>query len=167
MATTAALITLDEYMSTSYSPDCEYIDGLVVERNVGQGKHGYAQSKLLFRLAELMAGKKLIVLVEQRTRVTPTRVRIPDVCVIEELEEVVTKAPLLCVEVLSPDDRWSRVIASVSDYQNMGVPCVWVIDPYEEKAWIFESEHPPVEANEGRLTARSLGVEVQLTEVVP
>jgi Uma2 family endonuclease len=167
MATTAALITLDEYMSTSYSPDCEYIDGLVVERNVGQGKHAYAQSKLLFRLAELTAGKKLIVLVEQRTRVTPTRVRIPDVCVIEELEEVVTKAPLLCVEVLSPDDRWSRVIASVSDYQSMGLPSAWVIDACEAKAWIFESEHPPVEANEGRLTARSLGVEVQLTEVVP
>lgn len=167
MAATAALITLDEYMSTSYSPDCEYIDGLVVERNVGQGRHAYAQSKLLFRLAELTAGKKLIVLVEQRTRVTGTRVRIPDVSVVEKLEEVVTNAPLLCVEVLSPDDRWSRVIASVGEYQSMGVPGVWVLDPYQAKAWVFESENPPVEVKDGRLTARSLGVEVQLTDVLP
>jgi Uma2 family endonuclease len=167
MATTAALITLDEYMSTSYSPDCEYIDGVVVERNVGQGKHAFAQSKLLFRLAELTAGKKLIVLVEQRTRVARTRVRIPDVCVIDELKEVVTKVPLLCVEILSPDDRWSRVIASVSDYQTMGVACVWLIDPYQANAWMFGSEHPPVEVKDGRLTAQSLGVEIQLTDVVP
>jgi Uma2 family endonuclease len=167
MATTAAPITLDEYMSTSYSPDCEYIDGMIVERNVGQGKHAYAQTRLLLRLAQLMTEKKRIVLVEQRVRISATRVRVPDVCVIEELEEVVTKAPLLCVEVFSPDDRWNRVLASVGDYQAMGVPCVWVIDPYQAKAWIFESENPPVEVKDGRLTAQSLGVEVQLADVLP
>jgi len=167
MATTAAPITLDEYISTSYSPDCEYIDGVVVERNVGQGKHAYAQGKIYLFLSGQVLSRSLIVLPEQRVRVSSTRVRIPDVCIIEELEEVVTKPPLLCVEVLSPDDRWSRVIASVSDYQMMGVPCVWVIDPYQVKAWTFESENPPVEVNDGRLTAQSLGVEVQLTDVLP
>jgi Uma2 family endonuclease len=167
MATAAVPITLDEYMNTSYSPDCEYIDGVVVERNVGQGKHAYTQTKLLLRLAQLMTEKKRIVLVEQRVRISATRVRIPDVCVIEELEEVVTKAPLLCVEVFSPDDRWNRVLASVGDYQAMGVPCVWVIDPYQAKAWMFESENPPLEVKDGRLTAQSLGIEVQLTDVLP
>src|SRR5438067_5420809 len=121
MATTAVPATLDEYMSTSYSPDCEYIDGLVVERNVGKGKHAYTQLRLGIKLTEQTQPKKLVVVVEQRVRISATRVRIPDVCVVEELEEVVTKAPLLCVEVLSPDDRWNRVIASVSDYQTMGV----------------------------------------------
>jgi Uma2 family endonuclease len=167
MATAAVPITLDEYMNTSYSPDCEYIDGVVVERNVGQGKHAYAQTRLLLRLAQLMTEKKRIVLVEQRVRISATRVRIPDVCVVEELEEVVTKAPLLCVEVFSPDDRWNRVLASVGDYQAMGVQCVWVIDPYLAKAWVFESENPPVEVKDGRLMAQSLGVEVQLADVLP
>jgi Uma2 family endonuclease len=167
MATTALPITLDEYMNTSYSPDCEYIDGVVVERNVGRGKHAYTQLKLGIKLTEQTEPKKLIVVVEQRVRISTTRVRIPDVCVVEELEEVVTKAPLLCVEVLSPDDRWNRVIASVSDYQAMGVPCVWVIDPYQAKAWTFESENPPVEVKDGRLTAQSLQVEVQLVDVLP
>lgn len=167
MATTATPITLDEYMSTSYSPDCEYIDGVVVERNVGQGKHAYTQSRLLLKLNQLMAPKSVLVLVDQRVRVSLTRVRIPDVCVIEGLEEVVTKPPLLCVEVLSPDDRWNRVIASVSDYQMMGVPCVWVIDPYQVKAWTFESENPPVEVMDGRLTAQSLEIAVQLADVLP
>jgi Uma2 family endonuclease len=166
MATTAAFITLDEYMSTSYSPDCEYIDGVVVQRNVGQGKHAYTQSRLLLELTQLME-KGRIVLVEQRVRIAATRVRIPDVCVVGELEEVVTKPPLLCVEVLSPDDRWSRVIASVGDYQMTGVPCVWVIDPYQLKAWTFESDNPPLEVKDGRLTARSLGIDVHLADVLP
>jgi Uma2 family endonuclease len=167
MATTAVPITLDEYMSTSYSPDCEYIDGLVVARNVGQGKHAYTQGKVYLSLSGQVLWRKLIVLPEQRVRVSGTRVRIPDVCVVEELEEVVTKPPLLCVEVLSPDDRWSRVIASVGDYQTMGVPCVWVIDPYQVKAWTFESENPPLQVKDGRLTAQSLSVEVQLNDILP
>src|SRR5947208_1742959 len=116
MATTIARIALDDYMNTSYSPDCEYIDGVILERNVGQGKHAYTQSRLLLKLNQLMTEKKLIVLVEQRVRVSATRVRIPDVCVVQQLEEVASNPPLLCVEVLSPDDRWNRVIASVGDY---------------------------------------------------
>jgi Uma2 family endonuclease len=167
MATTATPITLDEYMSTSYSPDCEYIDGVVMERNVGKGRHSYTQGKIYLSLSEQVRSRALIVLPEQRVRVSSTRVRIPDVCVVEELEEVVTKPPLLCVEVLSPDDRWNRVIASVSDYQIMGVSCVWVIDPYQVKAWTFESENPPVEVKDGRLTAQSLDIEIQLADVLP
>jgi Uma2 family endonuclease len=172
MATSAALIPLDEYMSTSYSPDCEYLDGVVVERNVGKGRHAYTQGKLLLKLTAQIAGKKGIAVVEQRVRISPTRVRIPDVCVVEEVVEVISKPPLLCVEVLSPDDRWNRVIASIGDYQSMGVPCVWVIDPYQFQpyqvnAWIFESENPPVEVTDGKLTARALGTEVQLADVLP
>ncbi len=33
-ATTAVL--LSEYLETSYRPDCEYIDGELLERNVGE-----------------------------------------------------------------------------------------------------------------------------------
>jgi Uma2 family endonuclease len=166
MATTAVPITLDEYMNTSYSPDCEYIDGVVVERNVGRGKHACALSKVLLKLAEL-TGQNGVVLVAQRTRISETRVRVPDVCVVEELEDVVTKAPLLCVEVLSPEDRWNQVIASVGDYQEMGVACVWVVDPFQAKAWIFESQKGPMEVQDGKLTAQTLGVEVKLADVWP
>ncbi len=154
-------------MSTSYSPDCDYIDGVVVERNVGKGKHAYTQLRLGIKLTEQTQAKRFVVVVEQRVRVSQTRVRIPDVCVIEELEEVVSKPPLLCVEVLSPDDHWSRVIASVSDYQSMGVPCIWVIDPYGVKAWIFESEKGPMEVQDGKLTAQAAGAEIELTDVLP
>lgn len=154
-------------MSTSYSPDCEYIDGEVVERNVGKGRHAYTQGKIYFKLSEQAGAKGLVILPEQRVRISPTRVRIPDVCVVAALEEVISKPPLLCVEVFSPDDRWNRVIASVGDYQAMGVPCVWVVDPYLGRAWIFEAENPPLEAKDGRLTAQGLGVEVQLADVLP
>lgn len=167
MATAPSLIPIEEYMHTSYSPDCEYIDGVIVERDVGKGKHSYTQSRLLGRLEDLLAGRNAFVLVALRTRVSPTRVRIPDVSVISELEEVTSKPPLLCVEVMSPDDRWNRIRASVHDYEEMGVPCVWVVDPYERRAWIFEEDKPPLEVNDGVLRTEALGIEVQLSDVLP
>jgi len=167
MATAANFISFDEYMRSSYSPDCEYIDGTIVERNVGQGKHAYTQGKVYLKISQQVEPKSLIVLPEQRVRISATRVRVPDVCVVGELEEVIGKPPLLCVEVLSPDDRWSRVNASVSDYQNMGVPCVWVIDPYGSRAWVFHLENPPVEVLDGRLLSEELGIEVHLADLLP
>ncbi len=33
---TKALIPVSEYLRTSYSPDCDYVDGEVQERNLGE-----------------------------------------------------------------------------------------------------------------------------------
>jgi Uma2 family endonuclease len=167
MATAPSLVSLEEYMATSYSPDCEYIDGVVVERNLGQGKHAYTQGEILAKIRERIASRGLMALPELRVQVARRRVRIPDICVTGQLEETLIVPPRLCVEVLSPDDRWSRVNASIRDYQAMGVPCIWVVDPYSSRAWIFEDENPPAEVHDGRLVAHQLGIEIPLAEVLP
>jgi Uma2 family endonuclease len=167
MATAIRSVSFEEYMHTAYSPDCEYIDGEIVERNEGKGKHGFTQLAVGSILRGYASAKKLFVAVEYRVQVTATRVRIPDVCVVEELEDVVTKPPLLCVEVLSPEDRWNRTNNVIHDYHCMGAPCVWVIDPWLSWAWIFELDQPPKEVMDGKLTAQKLGVEIQLGDVLP
>jgi Uma2 family endonuclease len=84
MATAPNLISLEEYMQTAYSPDCEYIDGLVLERNVGKTRHAYTQTELVFQLKTRISGRQLFAVVEQRVRVSATRVRVPDACVISD-----------------------------------------------------------------------------------
>jgi hypothetical protein len=32
----SALISVDEYLSTSFRPDCDYVDGEVLEHNLGE-----------------------------------------------------------------------------------------------------------------------------------
>ena len=49
-------------------------------------------------------------------------------------EEIITHAPILCVEVLSPEDRISEMDERITDYFQMGVPCVWIFDPIRRKA---------------------------------
>ena len=59
-------------------------------------------------------------------------------------------------------------MGSISDYKTMAVPCVWIVDPYRRAAWIFDQELPPVQiASDGFLRAESLGIEIQLSQVLP
>lgn len=45
------LISVEEYLATSYRPDCDYVDGQVLERNLGEWEHGSLQAlKLGFSL---------------------------------------------------------------------------------------------------------------------
>jgi Uma2 family endonuclease len=64
----------------------------------------------------------ITVLPEIRIRVGATRFRIPDIAIIlgDTDEKIPTKPLFLCIEILSPDDRWSRVEGRISDFLKMG-----------------------------------------------
>jgi len=53
-------------------------------------------------------------------------------------EEIVTTPPLLCVEVLSPDDRMVDMQDKIDDYLAMGVPAIWVVNPRSRKAFVVD-----------------------------
>ena len=42
---TVAVVSIEEYLSTSYRPDCDYVDGEVRERNLGEYPHSNLQSR--------------------------------------------------------------------------------------------------------------------------
>jgi hypothetical protein len=46
MSTARALISLEEYLSTVYEVDCDYVDGEVLERNTGDRDHSWLQGAL-------------------------------------------------------------------------------------------------------------------------
>jgi Uma2 family endonuclease len=137
------LISVAEYLSTSYSPDCDYVDGVVVERNVGERDHSCVQGLLVGYLVNRRKEWKIHVFPEQRVQVKPTRFRVPDVCVVagaQPVEQIFTSPPLVCIEILSQDDRWSRVQERIDDYLAFGVRYVWVIDPRSRKAYEFTAK---------------------------
>jgi Uma2 family endonuclease len=135
---TSVLVPLSEYLDTTYHPDCEWVRGELRERSVPQLSHSSVQR--FFTAYFTFHRKKLGVRVypELRLQVDAEHVRVPDVMVIREsdpADEIVTVAPLLCIEVLSPDDRMSDTQEKVDEYLDMGVDSVWVIDPRRRKAF--------------------------------
>ncbi len=143
MGMTPTLVSVDEYLHTVRKPDCDFVDGAILERNVGEKDHGKAQRAILFFLHERSEQWNIFVIQEQRVQLSPTRYRVPDICVVavpEPDEQIFTSPPFLCVEILSPEDRMSRMQEKIGDYLAFGVRYVWVVDPQTRKAWIYTSE---------------------------
>ncbi len=138
MATTSPGLAIEQYLHTAYSPDCDYIDGEIEERNLGELDHAYLQSLLDRWFGKHEQEWGLRSAVELRVRVSPTRVRVPDVTLLSRSaprEQVITHPPLAVVEVLSPEDRFSRYQERLADYRAMGVRAIWVIDPASRKGY--------------------------------
>jgi len=75
---------------------------------------------------------------EQRTRLGASRVRIPDVSVFARdlpIEQVFTRPQLIAIEVLSPEDRHSRMDKKIRNYLDFGVRHVWVVNPATRTGW--------------------------------
>lgn len=138
MATIATLIPVEEYLATTYRPDCDYIDGEVLERNMGETPHARLQSFFLryFHLHE--EEWNIEALPELRVQVAPHRFRIPDVLLVSlpNLDpRIVRTPPLLCIEILSSEDRMKKIQERLDDYAAMGVQSMWVVDPWRGTAF--------------------------------
>jgi Uma2 family endonuclease len=127
----AVHIPVTEYLQTTYRPDREYIDGEVMERNVGKWLHARVQALLAGWFLRHEAAWNVMSSTEQRLRVSPTRVRVPDLVVLlpGPQPDVIEEPPLLIVEILSPDDSYSSIQERCEDYLALGVHTVWIVDP--------------------------------------
>ncbi len=114
-----------EYLSTSYHPDREYIDGRVIERNLGERTHSATQGEVIVYLAARSDELGIEVFPSVRVQVSPTRFRVPDVSVVkrsQEQGEIFTNPPHLCIEILSKDDTMQYMLEKIDDYLSFGVP---------------------------------------------
>lgn len=152
-------VTVEEYLHSSYHPDCDYVDGELQERNLGELDHAEIQAALLTWFRSHDKEWHIRTVPELRIRMAPTRFRIADVCLISRsapVEQVPQQPPPFAViEVLSPEDRVSRYQERLEDYRGMGVRHVWGVDPLHRRgydcstgSWIesqsFAIENSPV-----------------------
>jgi len=139
----ATMTPLSEYLSTSYRPDCDYLDGVVLERNVGERDHSRTQTLLAGYFLSREERWGVRVFTEQRIQVRPTRFRVPDICVVlgeTPGEQTFTSPPLLCIEILSPSDRLGEMQDRVGDYLAFGVKHVWLVNPQTRKAFVCDRD---------------------------
>lgn len=104
---TTTLVSVGEYLASDYEPDRDYVDGVLEERNRGETPHASLQALLAAWLVARRKPLGIWVTTEQRIHVGGTRFRVPDVCVVlgaRPAERVLTQPPLLCLEILSPED---------------------------------------------------------------
>ena len=130
MATT--LISVEEYLRTVTDPDCEYVDGALEERAVGELDHASWQKALIKWFVTRESELDIRVYPELRVQVAVDRFRVPDVTLLSRTaprEQIITHAPLAVFEILSPEDAMTRMLEKLADYERMGIAAIWVIEP--------------------------------------
>lgn len=161
---TAARVSLEEYLRTDYEPECELIDGELIEKPMGTLEHMDLErrlERLLEPFEECGQGRAVHELSFRKG----DDVRIPDLAFVPPNAHfengILTDSPTLCVEVLSPSQRQSELFAKCEAYHAWGVPYCWVIDPIEKIAWEYHA-HSPVRliAPTGSLEAGEITVSV-------
>jgi Uma2 family endonuclease len=125
-------VPVEEYLSTVYEHDCEYEDGVVVERNLGEFEHAFLQTILGTIFTVNVEAWGVFGLTEQRVQIGPRKFFVPDVCVLRldaAKDDILTRPPLIVIEILSAEDTIPRAEKKAAEYLQFGVEHIWVIDP--------------------------------------
>ena len=76
---TKVLMDVGEYLRTSFEgPDCKYLDGEIIERNMGEIPHSDVQTTLVSLLRKMRVRLGIRVISEIRIQISPTRYRVAD-----------------------------------------------------------------------------------------
>jgi len=135
MATAVQPLTLEEFHRryAGRKPYYEYWFGEAVQKTGGTWLHAVLQAVIGERLRA--AGYKAGI--ELELRIDPQWEPVPDVA--GTLRSITgpypTEAVDVVVEILSPDDRMSYVIAKCQNYARVGIQQIFVLDPEAKLGW--------------------------------
>ncbi len=131
----AKMMSVEEYLSTSWDPDREYVDGRLVETNLVDYDHGEVQGFVYSALKS----RGLRTVMGVRVQVKPTRFRVPDVLAHRGERPtggVFREPPYIVVEIKSPGDRADDIADKIDDYLDFGIPNIWYIDPRRRRVTV-------------------------------
>lgn len=145
--------------------DVELIDGTVVEKMAAQLAHESLLAWLFPLLRFYIDRRSLGIILSSRTamEINRYRGRIPDIVFVKTENQAIVQeraifgTPDLVIEVVSPNDRRSDIVALETDYTTLGVPEIVFLDPRRRQARILRKRETGYE--ETILTSGTLALE--------
>jgi len=162
------LWSVREYLATSWSPDREFVDGRIEERNLGEKEHSIIQRYLTVLFALKRAEWGVEVFPELRTQIAATNFRVPDVLVVragESFDRYLKQPPLIAIEILSPEDSLRSMQEKFAQYLRFGIQNIWVIDPEPRHAYRYTGVGLE-EVQTGELVVPETPIRVVLSELL-
>jgi Uma2 family endonuclease len=152
MDTTGPITTAEQLFQAPELGPCELLRGELIMMSPAGSEHGMIVAEVAGILRDFVKPRGLGVVLGAETgfRVStePDTVLAPDVAFLQAARVAsglpkgyFPGAPDLAVEVLSPNDRFSEVIAKVQNWLGAGCKCVWVVDPKTQAVAIYGAGH--------------------------
>jgi len=145
MATAPALplVSVDEYLNSSYEYDMEFVDGMLVERSVPTAFHSLCRRSCSPHFRALEKEFRIKAMPELRTQIIErTRYRVPDVLLVTvpfRFGRILTEVPNAVIEILSPEDKLKSVLTRFADYEGLGVRHLIQMDPEDHVARRYQN----------------------------
>jgi Uma2 family endonuclease len=153
-------ITLEEFLALPETkPAGEYIDGQIFQKPMPQGKHSTIQTELSTFINSVLKPQKVARAFSELRCTFGGRSTVPDVTVFtwdriprDENGEIANSFPLApdwTIEILSPEQRQTKVIKNILHCLDRGTQLGWLIDPDEQSVIVyFRSQQPAFFENE-------------------
>lgn len=128
-------IPVEQFLSTEYERAPEYIRGEIVERPMPSLTHSVIQQFLSVRLHPIG-----MCCPELRLRLAEDLYLEPDISVFvtsRPTEQVPSTPPDIVVEIVSPDERYPRLLGKLEEYSRWGAPHIWVIEPQMQRFQVY------------------------------
>ncbi len=163
MSAATTLISVEDYLQTSYDPDVEYVDGALVERDEGW-LHSVTQNNLIVTFRRRYPN--IYAVPELRFQTRKTRYRLPNVTVLlaPPKARLLVDATFLVIEILSSNDKMSDVMEKLAEYATKGVPNIWLIDPRLKTVFVY-LDGDLKRVRENRVATEDPRLEVTMEEI--
>jgi Uma2 family endonuclease len=161
------IVSEQEYLGTHYEPDCEFEDGVLIERHLGTEKHSWMQAALAAYIFRRRKAWGVNVYTEQRTKVRAGKYKLPDICIVpgpRPATPILEQPPLVAIEILSPEDWPLRVDRTIAEWLDFGVGFVWVVDP-ETLESVLHTAHGRIAVTDATLRIPGTPIEIPLGQL--
>ncbi len=147
--TSIKLITLEEFLSLPETkPASEYIDGQIIQKPMPKGRHSIIQAELGAAINAALRKTDIATGFTELRCTFGDRSIVPDIAVFEnsriprnengEIGDIFTAAPDWTIEILSPEQRPTKVLKNISHCIMHGSQMGWLIDPDERSILVFQ-----------------------------
>ncbi|MEH2284186.1 MAG: Uma2 family endonuclease [Nostoc sp.] len=152
-------ITLASFlMLPETKPANEYINGEIIQKPMPQGKHSTIRGELIITVNAVLKPQRVARAYPELRCTFGGRSIIPDVAVFTweriprkengRVANLFSAAPDWTIEILSPDQRQTKVTKNILHCLNYETQMGWLIDPEEQTVFVYIRNQQPVMLDE-------------------
>ncbi|MBP0020183.1 MAG: Uma2 family endonuclease [Cyanobacteria bacterium SBLK] len=143
--------TLEEFLKLPETkPASEYINGKIIQKPMPQGHHSVIQGELYTALNAILKPAKIARAFPELRCIFGGRSTVPDICVFiweriprdenGKIANIFRASPDWTIEILSPEQRSTRVVKNILHCLQHQTQMGWLIDPEEETVLVYCSQ---------------------------
>ncbi|OCR00831.1 hypothetical protein BCD67_24195 [Oscillatoriales cyanobacterium USR001] len=168
-------ITLEEFLQLPETkPASEYINGQIIQKPMPKGKHSILQGELISTINSVVKPPKIAIAFPELRCSFGGRAIVPDVTVFAweripvddngDIADVFPIYPDWTIEILSPDQRQTKVTGNILHCLKHGTELGWLLDPDVRSVLVYPpGKQPELFAEWGDVLPVPDWVKLQLT----